>query len=961
MLTASPIIGRRPELERLEAALAQAEAGRPAVAAVLGPGGIGKSRVLAELTGRADARGHLTLAGAGAEYEQDLPFWVFVDALDAFVAGLDPRRFDRLDPTVRAELAQVLPSLAGAADGPVAALHERYRVHRAMRGLLEQLAATTPLVLVLDDLHWADQSSIDLLVALLHRPPDAGVLLVAGARPRQLAPRLATALDRAQRTGTLTRVELEPLTREEARELVGDGADALYEESGGNPFFLEQLARTTVVAAVPGDGLRIGGADVPPMVASALAEELSLLSESARRVLDGAAVAGDPFDVDLAGAAAAMDGGEVLAGLDELTGLDLVRPGETPRHFRFRHPILRRAVYEAMPGGRRIAAHERAASALAALGAPATARAHHVERAARQGDLEAVAVLREAAESSASRAPATSARWYAAALRLLPAGARPHERVELLLPMARELSASGQFAAGHERLLEALEVVPDDASALRTQVATLCGRVEHLLGRHDVAHDRLVAALEALPGEASPEGVSLLVELTMDRGHRMAYGEMLPWAERAVRAARRVDDPALSATALGVRARAASAYGATRDAVAAHAEAAARIDAMADRELARRLDGLAHLAGAELYLHRFTEARAHAERVLAIGRTTGRAFEFPQVFAIVGISGFFTGDLVGVVDAIEAGIESARLSGSTQALGWALYARSRVALAAGEVDVALSTAQESFDVTYDGRPNHRASLPATTLAEAHLHLGKPDRAVRLLEENAGGPEVALVEGSFRALFLEVLARARLALGEVDAADRAARVAAGSAEAVRLPLAQAWADRAEAAVALERGDAARAAELAGRAVRAATAATAPVEAAIARSLAGQALAAAGRRDEAVEALERSAGALDALGARRHRDAAERELRRLGRRIHRRSQPTAATGTGVDALTKRELEIARRIVDRQTNRQIAQELFLSPKTVETHVRNIFGKLGADSRVEVARIVEQADRRP
>ena len=107
------------------------------------------------------------------------------------------------------------------------------------------------------------------------------------------------------------------------------------------------------------------------------------------------------------------------------------------------------------------------------------------------------------------------------------------------------------------------------------------------------------------------------------------------------------------------------------------------------------------------------------------------------------------------------------------------------------------------------------------------------------------------------------------------------------------------------------------------------------------------------------LELAAIALDSVGAQRYRDAAERELRQLGEHIHRRSQPGAGDGAGVDVLTQRELEIARRIVDRQTNRQIAGELFLSPKTIETHIRNIFAKLGADSRVEVARIVERADR--
>jgi DNA-binding NarL/FixJ family response regulator len=145
----------------------------------------------------------------------------------------------------------------------------------------------------------------------------------------------------------------------------------------------------------------------------------------------------------------------------------------------------------------------------------------------------------------------------------------------------------------------------------------------------------------------------------------------------------------------------------------------------------------------------------------------------------------------------------------------------------------------------------------------------------------------------------------------------------------------------------------------RSVHVADSAGAPIEAALSRTLAGRARAAAGDRGQAKHELELAATALDSVGARRYRDAAERELRQLGQHIHRRSQPAAGDGAGVAALTHRELEIARRIVDRQTNRQIAEELFLSPKTVETHVRNIFAKLGAGSRVEVARIVERADR--
>jgi DNA-binding NarL/FixJ family response regulator len=127
----------------------------------------------------------------------------------------------------------------------------------------------------------------------------------------------------------------------------------------------------------------------------------------------------------------------------------------------------------------------------------------------------------------------------------------------------------------------------------------------------------------------------------------------------------------------------------------------------------------------------------------------------------------------------------------------------------------------------------------------------------------------------------------------------------------------------------------------------------VDAALARLVAGRALA---DRDAAIAELERAAAAFDACGAMRYRDEAERELRALGRRVYRRSAPGA--GEGLDSLTERELEVARLVVDRCTNAQIAAGLFLSKKTVETHLRNIFAKLGVSSRVELARAVEERD---
>jgi DNA-binding NarL/FixJ family response regulator len=134
--------------------------------------------------------------------------------------------------------------------------------------------------------------------------------------------------------------------------------------------------------------------------------------------------------------------------------------------------------------------------------------------------------------------------------------------------------------------------------------------------------------------------------------------------------------------------------------------------------------------------------------------------------------------------------------------------------------------------------------------------------------------------------------------------------------------------------------------------------APLQAALARLLAGQALGAAGDTERAAAELDAAAAEFERHDALGHRDAAERELRRLGRRSRYRRTRVVGDGSVVESLTERELQVARLVVDRRTNAEIAAELYLSTKTVETHLRNLFHKLGVSSRVEVARVIERAD---
>ena len=734
----------------------------------------------------------------------------------------------------------------------------------------------------------------------------------------------------------------------------------LYEESGGNPFYLEQLARSLerAGATTPAAEIALSGIGIPSAVAASLSEELALLSDGGRRVLEGAAVAGDPFEPELAAAAAAMSEAAAMDAVDELLRLDLVRDTDVPRRFRFRHPLIRRAVYEATAGGWRLGAHERCAEALAARGVKAAARAHHVERSARQGDVAAVAVLRDAGEAAARLAPESAARWFGGALRLLPQTAPAEERVELLLARAGALAAVGHFNDSHEALLEAIAIVPQQSSALCTTVATACAGVERLLGRYEDAHSRLERALRGLPEPASVESVGLLIELTLNEFYRSRYEAMHDWAARAVSAAKELGDAALLAAALAKSALADAMTGPPETARSHRAEAAGLVDGLSDVELSLRPDAAAWLAAAELYLDLYAEADEHASRALRLARATGRGNPFFGLYLILPRVWYVRGRLAEAGELLDGAIEAGRLLGTSPGLAGNLFNRSVIALAVGDLEIALAAAEEALQLTRDLDEGFVTAWAAVRLAGVLLETGQPDCAVELLLGRAGGEELTLIPGGWRTYCLELLTRCWLALGRRDEAERAAACAARAA-AVQLPLAAAWAARAAAAVALHDGDPARAGTLALTSAAAADEVHAPIEAALSRTLAGRALAQAGQADLAIAELQRAATDLDACGALRYRDQAERELGKLGHRTHRRTRSGKTDGTGLESLTERELQIARLVVDRKTNPEIAAELFLSKKTVETHLRHIFHKTDVASRVALARAVERADR--
>ncbi|HEX8868689.1 MAG TPA: AAA family ATPase, partial [Lentzea sp.] len=234
--------GRAREVGVLRSALA-ADGARCVV--VTGEPGIGKSRLLAELMTL--ATGRTVLSARAAEFESHIPFGVFVAALDDHLARLEPDALARLGPERLGLLATIFPAIP--ADAPTDLVDaERYRLHRAVRAVLELLAEPSGLVLVLDDLHWADEGSVELLGFLLRHPPRARFLLTPASRPRQTSSRLWHALSRAAADGVAELLELAPLDRAEAdlllpADLGRSRREEIHLAGAGNPFYLEALVR----------------------------------------------------------------------------------------------------------------------------------------------------------------------------------------------------------------------------------------------------------------------------------------------------------------------------------------------------------------------------------------------------------------------------------------------------------------------------------------------------------------------------------------------------------------------------------------------------------------------------------------------------------------------------------------------------------------------------------------------
>ncbi|MCX5416129.1 AAA family ATPase [Streptomyces sp. NBC_00059] len=947
-----PLVGRAAEIAQLDAVLERLGRGSPAIVDLTGAAGIGKSRLMGEFCRRARQRGATVLRGRATEYEQHLPFQPFADAF----ADMDDR-----GPSPESELLDaVSPVLGGRVTGPSPATGphtvDRFALHRSTARLLAQLGAEG-LVVALDDMHWADPASLELLDHLVRHPVPGPVVLVVARRDRQTPSALTVALTRGLDTASVLRIGLAPLAEQECVEGLAPGlprlrAARLYAASEGNPLYFLSLLHAHREGAALGGASSSAPADdgsdgLPAGLGPLLLDELTPLTPSQRRTLEVVAVLGDHATPPVTGATARRTGAELDDDLDALARRDLVRAGPGGR-LMLRHPVLRTLVHESTPAWRRVDIHRTAALELARAGAPAVDQAQHIERSVTDWDARAIAVLEQAADETEATAPTSCAHWLGAVLRLLPDTAgHAVERRRLMVRRARALGVSGGLRESRELLHQVISASDQGEDGVRTSAVVLCALVERHLGRYPEAIALLRRELKRKPGPSPAERVAIGLELGSSAPHNTPYPQVRDEMAHTLSAARLLRDEPGEAGALALSAFGEAYEGGTATAAGFAGQAAELVDGLPDDVLQPLCEPLARLGWAEAFLGRFTDAERHADRGLEIARRSGQVYLLPLLLLCKAHVRIQTCRLPSARQLADEAEDIARGIGSGELLAFVLANKAQVLVAAsapGDPE-ALSVAEEAV-AGVGPSDNWRASMAWCMVGYAALTGGDPHRARDALIR-AGGDDLHGLQPSMRPLFLELLVTAALLTGDIGSASAWAERARKEADLLGLPLQRASAMRSAAQLSLHGGD--------------------PVTAATLFSEAAEECARSGAVFWEARSLLLAAPVLTAAGLSARGEAARERGRRLATTggAHLLAGLAAMAGASAPpkrpgipqqlvSLTAREREVAELVAEGLTNQAIADRLYLSPRTVETHLSRVYRKADVTSRAALAALI-------
>ena len=518
-------------------------------------------------------------------------------------------------------------------------------------------------------------------------------------------------------------------------------------------------------------------------------------------------------------------------------------------------------------------------------------------------------------------------------------------RLELLVGLAQALAATGRLEEALAALGDGLALVGPELAPVRARLVAGCAMCENLLGRHAAAHARLLGALDEIGEEGSFAAADLEVELAADALYDSDFAGAVEWAQRA-RADRGGDRHAVASSRSRPRSSASARSGWARSptAQALREDAAARLDALDDGALAGRLDTAYYLGFAEFFCEHYDDAIRHFRRGIAVSRASGQGqFVIPMTIGLA-YALEVRGRLAEAAEHADAAVEGARLWGNDQMLCFALTADAWVSALRGELGRARASGAEAMALL-DGLDESVLSRATRVhVAAAQLEAGEPEgclsrdergRRAGVRGRRARPPRLAVRDPRPR--------RARAGppgRGAASGSSAARPPRPGSACPTPRPPCSAPARSSTARV--EAGAAAR------RSSR-----TRSARSSRPRARARSPAASTSDDETAIPLLERAESELGGCGAVRLRDEAARELRRRGVKTGARRR-RAPGGDGLGGLSGREREVADLVALGRTNKEIAAELFLSEKTVESHMSRLFGKLGVRSRAEVAEAV-------
>jgi DNA-binding SARP family transcriptional activator len=799
----APLIGRGDELSALAAALEAVSGGQSRLVLVLGEAGVGKTRLGDELADRARDRGLRVLVGRCHESHRLLLLAPWVDALRRAGVAADSALLDALAPW-RADLAALLPEAAAATAAPppseVSAAARQARLFEALIQLLGRLASTAPTLLLLEDLHWADAPSLNLLSALARRAGAWPLMLVASARGEEVAasPRLQQCLRELERAGAgamlAQRLQLQPLGRDHTRQLVqalcgrGGAGTAAHELdprvwaiSEGNPLVVLEAVRA---ARANPDSWRACAATLPERVRELILGQLQQLGSAARRMLTLVAVAGRETELPV---------------LQRASGLDLPRTAETLE-------LLVRRRLLCLAGEAFDLNHARVRQAVNdSLLAPLR-QAHHLALALAIDGLPAAAVASRTA-------------------RLAFHYAQTHHHADAVLHLGRQAQDTAH-GGGHAQALDLLAQAREhaarlpagEAAAARRELLLLQARSLFFLGRFAELLDLLVPEQEAIDAAADPH---LAAAYYLRLGSTRTY--------------------------LGEHA------GAVRDAERALAEATSCDD--------RPTQGKAHFL---LSLERFWDQPErgvwHGEQALRCLAGSGETWWNGQACWILGLNLSYRGRLDEGL-AMEA--RAARLADDNadrRLASYAAWTTGFIHALAGDLDPALQACRRSVELALDPL-NRMTSLGILSLTLVERR--EADEALQLLAE-AIARAVEFRIPQMHGLFLAFRAEAELLQGALGAARSSAAAAVATAHDAGYRYAEGWAQRVAARIERAAGDDARARRLIERATGTFDTLGAPYEAARTRLEQALWLEQQGQPAPALACAVAAADALQALG-------------------------------------------------------------------------------------------------